>query len=344
MVSAAEDPLRRVHAIPLVPSLHNHLWGSTGSNSLAARLFCYQPGRGSFALRSQEHYSEISLGTHPSTPTRLALASAGGRTLLDHVRTEVIEVEPSQVEQYAHLHRQGLPFVLRLVSVASPQAVHVHPDDGGSARLHAARPDAYADAIGKAELAVAVSPVDALFGFRAPEEIVKELARVPEFADAVGREATDRFVKEVRTGRGGPDSLRMVFDAFVEAEEGKRAECLYAAVRRLEQMQEGAVSEDDTLLLRLHRAFPADAMCFAVYFLNVVRMEPGAAVFVPPKVPHAYLSGDLIEVSTCSTNVARAGLTEETVDVKEFCRNLTYDVSLVKVCSDVFVFFIVGLF
>lgn len=219
-----------------------------------------------------------------------------------------------------------------MVSVASPQAVHVHPDDADSARLHAIRPDAYPDPVGKAELTVAVSPVDALFGFRAPGEIVKELARVPEFADAVGRAATDKFVKEVRTGRGGAESLEELFGAFVSADEAKRSACLYAAVRRLEQMPDGSLSSDDTLLLRLHVAFPADPMCFAVYFLNLVRLEPGSAVFVPPKVPHAYLSGDIIEVSTCSTNVARAGLTDEALDLKEFCNNLTYDVSLVKVC------------
>ena len=45
------------------------------------------------------------------------------------------------------------------------------------------------------------------------------------------------------------------------------------------------------LLLRLHSDFPGDIGCFAVYFLNYLKLEPGEAIFLAPNEPHAYISG-----------------------------------------------------
>ena len=45
------------------------------------------------------------------------------------------------------------------------------------------------------------------------------------------------------------------------------------------------------IILKLHREFPGDAGAFCVYFLNVVRLEPGEAMFLEANLPHAYLSG-----------------------------------------------------
>lgn len=45
------------------------------------------------------------------------------------------------------------------------------------------------------------------------------------------------------------------------------------------------------LLLRLHAQFPGDIGCFSIYFLNVVRLEPGEAMFLAANEPHAYLQG-----------------------------------------------------
>lgn len=45
------------------------------------------------------------------------------------------------------------------------------------------------------------------------------------------------------------------------------------------------------ILLKLHEEFPGDAGAFAIYFLNVVRLQPGEAMFLRARIPHAYLSG-----------------------------------------------------
>lgn len=45
------------------------------------------------------------------------------------------------------------------------------------------------------------------------------------------------------------------------------------------------------LLLRLHSQYPGDIGCFTIYFLNLVKLEPGEAMFLGANEPHAYLHG-----------------------------------------------------
>ena len=45
------------------------------------------------------------------------------------------------------------------------------------------------------------------------------------------------------------------------------------------------------LLLKLHKQFPGDVGCFVIYFLNVLQLQPGDAMFLGANEPHAYLYG-----------------------------------------------------
>ena len=43
--------------------------------------------------------------------------------------------------------------------------------------------------------------------------------------------------------------------------------------------------------LTLIKQYPGDGGCFAIYFLNLVTLQPGQAMFLGPNVIHAYLKG-----------------------------------------------------
>ena len=45
------------------------------------------------------------------------------------------------------------------------------------------------------------------------------------------------------------------------------------------------------LLLQLHQQYPGDIGCFAIYFLNLLTLKPGEAMFLEANMPHAYLKG-----------------------------------------------------
>uniref|UniRef100_A0A673V2C8 Mannose-6-phosphate isomerase n=1 Tax=Suricata suricatta TaxID=37032 RepID=A0A673V2C8_SURSU len=78
------------------------------------------------------------------------------------------------------------------------------------------------------------------------------------------------------------------------------------------------------LLLWLHQQYPGDIGCFAIYFLNLLTLKPGEAMFLEANVPHAYLKGDCVECMACSDNTVRAGLTPKFIDVPTLCEMLNY--------------------
>jgi len=80
----------------------------------------------------------------------------------------------------------------------------------------------------------------------------------------------------------------------------------------------------DACALRLCRDFPGDVGVFSPYLLNVVTLAPGEAIFLAANEPHAYLSGDCVEVMACSDNVVRAGLTPKFKDVDTLTSMLSY--------------------
>jgi len=50
------------------------------------------------------------------------------------------------------------------------------------------------------------------------------------------------------------------------------------------------------ILLKLDAEFPGDVGGFSVYFLNVMKLKKGDAIFLEANLPHAYLSGGRFNV------------------------------------------------
>lgn len=74
----------------------------------------------------------------------------------------------------------------------------------------------------------------------------------------------------------------------------------------------------------LNKDFPNDVGCLCIFFLNILKLQPGEAIFLAANEPHAYLDGDCIECMACSDNVIRAGLTPKFRDVNTLIENLNY--------------------
>ncbi len=69
---------------------------------------------------------------------------------------------------------------------------------------------------------------------------------------------------------------------------------------------------------------PQDVGVLSVFFLNLVTLAPGQAMYLPANEPHAYVSGELVEAMATSDNVVRAGLTPKLRDTEVLCSSLTY--------------------
>jgi mannose-6-phosphate isomerase len=61
-----------------------------------------------------------------------------------------------------------------------------------------------------------------------------------------------------------------------------------------------------------------------IFLLNYVKMSRDDAVVITPNVPHAYLTGDLVECMANSDNVVRGGLTPKLKDKETLYHMLPY--------------------
>ncbi len=68
-----------------------------------------------------------------------------------------------------------------------------------------------------------------------------------------------------------------------------------------------------------------DRATFSIYFFNIVKLQPGEAMFQGAGMPHAYMEGQCIELMANSDNVLRAGLTPKHIDVPELMKHTIFE-------------------
>ncbi|GAA4614446.1 mannose-6-phosphate isomerase, class I [Actinoallomurus liliacearum] len=262
-----------------------------GSHTVLADLL----GRPSPTERPQ---AELWIGAHPAAPSRLP----AGASLGEH-----IAADPEGALGPAALARFGprLPFLLKVLAIAAPLSLQVHPDREQAERGYAAERTPpgdparnYKDDWPKPELLCALTDVHALCGLRDPGESAELLGKVPALRPVADLLAAGDVRAAVRTVLTWPDADRVVPEAVAVAGEP------YAS---------------------LAERYPGDTGVILAMLLNEVRLAPGQAMYVPPRVPHAYLSGTAVELMAGSDNVLRAGLTPKHVDVPELLNVASFD-------------------
>jgi mannose-6-phosphate isomerase len=206
-----------------------------------------------------------------------------------------------------------------------PLSLQAHPDadqartgfalEEASGTAYDAPERTFKDPNAKPELIVALTPFDAMCGFREPAEARRLIAGLscPELDPLL-----DALVD--------PDPAVALMRAFtvemLEISGSPRAGRLVASVAgaAATQAADPETDPDDAVvygwLARLAVTKRGDASALAPLLLNVIRLEPGTGVFLPARHLHAYLAGAGIEVMGNSDNVVRGGLTTKHVDVR----------------------------
>jgi mannose-6-phosphate isomerase len=263
--------------------------------------------------------AELWMGAHPAAPSRVLLD--GARPTL----REVVRCDPAAVlgARVAARFDGELPFLLKVLAAEQPLSLQAHPDARqaaeGFAREQArgipldAPQRCYRDPFAKPELLCALTPFDALVGFRPVPAILERLTR----AGLAG------LAPELAALRERPDAAGLAgfFAALLELprERRERVAREAAAAARL-----AAADPDLAWVARLAERHPADAGVLAPLLLERVRLAPGEALFLPAGELHAYLHGVGVEIMASSDNVLRGGLTEKHVDVPELLRVLRF--------------------
>uniref|UniRef100_A0A8D0H996 Mannose-6-phosphate isomerase n=1 Tax=Sphenodon punctatus TaxID=8508 RepID=A0A8D0H996_SPHPU len=222
-----------------------------------------------------------------------------------------------------------LPFLFKVLSVNTALSIQAHPNKELAEKLHAQFPEHYPDANHKPEMAIALTPFEGMCGFRPVQEIVAFLQNVSEFRALIGNVAAEQLERTVGDDpRGVSVALRICFTRMMKTEKKVFVDQLNMLVKRISQEEAAGKDTSEScgeLLLQLHSQFPGDIGCFAIYFLNVVKLRPGESIYLGANEPHAYLHGDCIECMACSDNTVRAGLTPKFLDVLTLCEMLNYN-------------------
>ena len=158
----------------------------------------------------------------------------------------------------------------------------------------------YRDGNHKPEMALALTPFEALVGFVAADELAAALSAVPELRAAVGEGPAAAFERAAADAASAPASpalkaaLQAVFSALMRADGPTVAAQLGQLIPRLRGALDGGaeLSVQERLALRLSEQYPGDVGVLCAWVLNVVRLQPGEAIYLQANVPHAYLAGE----------------------------------------------------
>jgi mannose-6-phosphate isomerase len=286
-------------------------WGSR--TALAGLLGMPSPSPGPQA--------ELWMGAHPNAPS--FLAREGTRTAL----SEVIAQRPEQELGAPVLRAFGprLPFLLKVLAAAEPLSLQAHPtleqakvgfdreEALGISRTAAER--TYKDPFHKPELLCALTPFDALSGFRALGETLRlfEMLAVRELDEVLSALRTDP----------SPERLAVAFRALMTMPADLSARAVDATVQACRR-DHALFARERKLALRLAALYPGDIGVVSALFLEFVHLQPGEAIYLGPRNLHAYVEGMGIEIMASSDNVIRGGLTQKHVDVAALLETLDF--------------------
>ncbi|XP_028599490.2 mannose-6-phosphate isomerase [Podarcis muralis] len=314
--------MAELRVFPLACAVQNYSWGKLGQDSEVASLLASSDPM--IHIEAGKPYAELWMGTHPK----------GDAVILDNripqktLRQWIADNPDSLGTKVKEAFQGQLPFLFKVLSVNSALSIQAHPTKELAEKLHAQYPEHYPDANHKPEMAIALTPFEGMCGFRPVEEIVSFLQNVPEFRALIGNVAAEQLERCMgEDPRGVSAALRICFTRMMKSEKKVFVDQLNMLVKRISQEADAGKDTSAScgeLLLRLHSQYPGDIGCFAIYFLNLMKLQPGECMFLGANEPHAYIYGDCIECMACSDNTVRAGLTPKFIDVLTLCEMLNY--------------------
>ncbi len=219
---------------------------------------------------------------------------------------------PSTVESTGEPLDAGLPYLLKILAADAPLSIQTHPSldraRSGFEKENAegipidAPNRTYRDPNHKPELICALTPFDALVGFRDVDAIVAEMDPVAELGPIVER-----------LRQGNATALRSATQWILGLSPGEAAPLVSAA------------AEANELAALLDRHHPGDPGVLVGMLLHRILLQPGEALFLGAGSLHAYLSGVGVELMANSDNVIRGGLTPKHVDVAELVDVVSFE-------------------
>ena len=269
--------------------------------------------------KTESHYAEYWLGAHPSAPSKVI--GTKEEISLD----DFLHQNPTALgQQSRQLFGDNLPYLLKILDVANPLSIQLHPTkeqaEIGFAQENAASiplndpKRTYKDDNHKPEMMIALSDFWLLHGFKTKAKILDTLRQRPSLAVLVtkltSQDLADFYADIMLSTQ---DQLAQWLLPIIDGQQ-----------KAYEQNQLAMQDPDYWVLYTLHAMQISrdklDAGLMSFYLFNIVNLQVGEGIFQAAGVPHAYLRGQNIELMACSDNVIRGGLTPKHVDIEQLLK------------------------
>lgn len=281
--------------------IQNYAWGSTTS---IQHLF-------DIVNPTKAPQAEIWMGAHPNGCSQIHVNGEPVSLL------EIINQDKTAFLSAATATTFGeLPYLFKVLAAANALSIQVHPskqeaeigfekENQAGIPLNAGHRN-YKDPNHKPELVYALTPYQAMNGFRPITEIVEQfqtlnINAISTLVDAFAHNPTSQ-------------GLKTFFSALLSLTGEKKEHAVNALLACAHHHSDDDLFE---LILELAQQYPGDIGLFSPLMLNVLTLAPGEAMFLDARTPHAYLKGTGLEIMANSDNVLRAGLTPKHMDIEE---------------------------
>ena len=283
--------------------VQNYHWGDT---SFIATL------QGRQATEKPE--AELWIGTHQKSPSMIL----GTPNTL----AETINSDPEQTLG-VHVHQTfgELPYLLKILAINTPLSLQVHPtaaqaqagfNQENTNQIPLTSPNRiFTTADEKSEIVCALTPFEAVFGFRRLSESMSRISQI-------SHPDLDDFITQLNQRGTDTERLQAVV-GWLFAQPSEKIKTLIQAVEENSRQVPVGSSPELKSFAKLAAVYPDDPVVMICLLLNHVTLQAGDALYVPPGTVHAYLGGYAVEITSNSDNVIRAGLTTKPVNPDSFC-------------------------
>lgn len=296
--------------VVLENNIQEYAWGS---NSFIPQLMGSQK-------KSGNPQAELWIGAHPKAPSRVVL-NKGKLSMADLIRDSPEAILGTTISKK---FSNRLPFLFKVLAAAKPLSIQAHPnrfqaEEGyeleNKKNISLASPDRnYRDKNHKPELICALEPLSALKGFRGVQEIHHKFSMIKNLPNDLNL--------DVLMSQATRDGLKEFFISLMNLHPVHKRKMIGTITTFGKQFEE----TDPVFhwINILNRDYTDDIGVLSPMFLNLIKLQPGEALFIPAGELHAYLEGAGIELMANSDNVLRGGLTQKHIDIPELSNILNF--------------------
>ncbi|MGD1815852.1 MAG: mannose-6-phosphate isomerase, class I [Pleomorphochaeta sp.] len=273
--------------------------------------------------------AEMWMGTHPGAPS---LIYGTDKTLESFLKENTNFFSADHLKMYY----DQLPFLFKVLAIEKPLSIQCHPDYReakigyeNETEFRKNNPRSlwnYKDDNRKAEVILALSPITAMCGFLSDEEIITNLKTyIPN--------GFDKFISSRLMNV--ENKAKAAFEYIYTVDEAILLTLISELLKNVKDKENkvGAFFTKEGIINRVKDEYPKDRGLFAPLLLNVAHLNKGESIYLEPRLLHAYVYGNGIELMSASDNVLRGGLTHKKMDVDELLKVMVVKTQRLKLCK-----------